>query len=267
MAKKKSKKGGKLKKLGKKIGKTIGKIGKDNSATKKDIKRIDSKIDTLIVNSNIIKTLETQITNLFSGINVNKIGWTIEPFTHDNISYDKDNIPNPNPNQHPTGLTPPVSITGGLIKQNQAHKNLYRIYNNETGIKTNEVNFLKKTELTGMDISYEAIKKQNVLLNDQIQTNKGVYSTYDKQSFYAQEKIDTYKKMNFILYLLFYACLLGLIFMMFINETFSIYTKIGIVFAFILYPYVIRIIGKMFVFLFDYSIAVIKGEVYTSRNL
>ena len=45
---------------------------------------------------------------------------------------------------------------------------------------------------------YEAIKKQNVLLNDQIQKNKGIYSTYDKQSFYAQEKIDTYKKMNFI---------------------------------------------------------------------
>ena len=126
MAKKKSKKGGKSKKAGK-----PKKIKINNSATKKDIKKIDSKIknvdskiDTLIVNSNIIKTLETQITNLFSGINVNKIGWTIEPFTHDNISYDKDYIPNPNPNQHPSGLNPPVSITGGLIKQNQAHKNL-----------------------------------------------------------------------------------------------------------------------------------------------
>lgn len=283
MAKKKSKKIGKPKKI-KKVKTT------NKSATKKDINRISSKIinvdsnvkkvhsnvknvnsnvKTLIDNSNIIKTLENKIISLFSDINVNTIGWTTakENFTYDNISYDEDNIPDVNPNQHPTGLNPPVSISGGLIKQNQAYKNLYQTYNNETGIKTNEIDFLKKTELTGMDVSYEAIKKQNILLDDQIQTNKGVYSTYDKQSFYKQEKIDTFKKMNFILYLLFYICLIGLIYMMFINETFSIYQKIGIVFAFMIYPYVIRIIEKMLIFLFDYFIAIVNGDVYNSRNL
>ena len=38
--------------------------------------------------------------------------------------------------------------------------------------------------------------------------------------------------------------------MMFINETFSIYQKIGIVFAFMIYPYVIRIIEKMLIFVY-----------------
>lgn len=163
----------------------------------------------------------------------------------------------------------------GLDKKSQAYKSLYNTYYD--GYQKDEqifrdqlkpqVDYLKKTELTGIDFSFEAVQNQNQILMNQIKDNKEKYSTDIQKVNYQSEKIDSLKSTYVFVFATFYIILLGLIYILFaVNTTMSRNIKIAIVVVFALYPFYVNVLQQLLYFLGEYIFAIMNGNVYTPNN-
>lgn len=303
MAKKNTKSKKFFKKADKKMkstaNKSVKKISKPNNNSKeitqlrKLVKELNALVDT---KSNLAisaaKTASVAVENIglklnelkrqiFAPLEGRQISAPLEGFTlsNDNLTIQQtnNNTPSITYTKPPTGKTTKIQNTdfsGGLAHIKTVYSDLYGIYHNELGVATDtiadlsaNIKYLKKTELTGLDYKYVDIKKQNELLDEQIKKTKESYSTDNQKTFFKQDKSNTLKTINFILFLSYYICLLGLAYMLIINNTIDLYVKMGIMFVLLLYPYFIRIIEKGLVFIYDYITAILGGNVYISRNL
>jgi heme/copper-type cytochrome/quinol oxidase subunit 4 len=163
----------------------------------------------------------------------------------------------------------------GLDKQSKAYKNLYNTYYDgyqkdeqifEKQLKP-QVDYLKKTELTGIDFSFDALQKQNQILTNQIKDNKEKYSIDVQKVNYQSEKITSLKATYVFIFFLFYAILLGLIYILFaVNTTMSRNIKIAIVVLFAFYPFYVNVLQQLLYFLGEYIFAIMNGNVYTPNN-
>lgn len=170
----------------------------------------------------------------------------------------------------------------GLDKKSNAYKNLYSTYYDgynkylnkyekdeqifTTQLKP-QVDYLKKTELTGIDFSFDAVQKQNQILTNQIKDNKEKYSTDIQKVNYQSEKITSLKTSYVIVFAIFYIILLGLIYILFaVNTTMSRNIKIAIVVLFALYPFYVNVLQQLLYFLGTYIFAMMNGNVYTPNN-
>jgi heme/copper-type cytochrome/quinol oxidase subunit 4 len=163
----------------------------------------------------------------------------------------------------------------GLDKKSQAYKNLYstyyggyikdeQIFNEQ--LKP-QVDYLKKTELTGLDFSFESVQKQNQILTNQIKDNKEKYSIDVQKVNYQSEKITSLKTTYVFIFILFYTILLGLIYILFaVNTTMSRNIKIAIVVLFAFYPFYVNVLQQLLYFLGEYIFAMMNGNVYTPNN-
>ena len=116
---------------------------------------------------------------------------------------------------------------------------------------------------------YKIIKAQNEILNSQIQNLKEYYTTNKSESLYKIQKVNELRKYNFILFVLYYICviILALYFFMLNRTLISFNTKIIITVLFVLYPFLIDIIEQYLYFIYLYIYAYISGIAYIPKLL
>jgi hypothetical protein len=163
----------------------------------------------------------------------------------------------------------------GLSNSSKAYQNLYGTY--YSGYKKDEsiihnqlekqADYLKKTELTGLDFSFDAVQQQNNLLTNQIKENTEIFSTDIQKVNYQSEKIISLKATYVYIFVIFYVCLVGLVYVLFaVNTTMSRNMKIAMIIVFALYPFYINILQQILYFIGAYLYAILNGNVYTSNN-
>jgi hypothetical protein len=154
---------------------------------------------------------------------------------------------------------------------NQLYQTYYGGYRKDENIIHNQlepqIDFLKKTELTGIDIAFESVKNQNNVLTGQIKDNREIYSTAMQKVNYQMEKMISLKGTNFLIFVFYYLVILYLFYVLFfVNVTITQNVKIAILVVFILYPFIIDVVQQFFYFLTRYIFAIMNGDAYTSNN-
>ena len=116
---------------------------------------------------------------------------------------------------------------------------------------------------------YKTLKAQNDLLGTQIQNIDTDYATDKSKSLYKTEKVMQLRSYNFILFIIYYICviLLALYFFLLNRSTFSFRTKIIVIVLFVVYPFMIDYIEQYGYFLYNYIYAFIGGVAYIPRLL
>jgi hypothetical protein len=109
-----------------------------------------------------------------------------------------------------------------------------------------EQEYLKTTELTGMQFAFEALKEQNNSLNNQINENVVTHSKDSSKVEYQIQQNNSMKIFNSVLLIVYGLGLLVLASILFgINARFSLVSKIGIIFVFMLFPFCFLIIQQL----------------------
>lgn len=130
-------------------------------------------------------------------------------------------------------------------------------------VENEKNNYLNKTELTGTQFQFEALKEQNNSLNNQINENTVTYSGDESKIEYQIQQNSSMKVFNSILLIIYCICFLVLASILFgINARFTLMTKIAIMVMFILFPFCFVIIQQI--------IELISGFVkknYPNRNV
>jgi glucan phosphoethanolaminetransferase (alkaline phosphatase superfamily) len=115
---------------------------------------------------------------------------------------------------------------------------------------------------------YIKVKAQNVVLSDllgtQTQNIDANYATNKSKSLYKTEKVVQLRNYNFILFIIFYICviLLALYFFLLNRTSLSFRMKIALIVFFILYPFIIDYIEQYGYFLYNYIYSYISGVAY-----
>jgi hypothetical protein len=164
--------------------------------------------------------------------------------------------------------------SSGLMNTTNAYYNMYSNYydgyqRNDEIIENNlkpQIEYLKQTELTGIDYAFESVKTQNILLDNQIKENTEKYSIDNQKIYYQSQQMSRLKTYNFFLFVLYYIVAIILIYNLFVNSNASIAIKIIIVIFVIGYPFIIDILQQLFLFMWYYITSFIKGEVYHRAN-
>ena len=159
----------------------------------------------------------------------------------------------------------------GLKPKSDAYKSLYHEYHNALVSAYRiidrhlqpSVDYLKKTELTGMDFSFETVRNENNLIKKQIKDNNVKLTTDTKKFFYQTDNFINLKSINFCLFILFYSIFVIFIYYVFINITIPFNLKIFYVLIIFLFPFYIKPLEEIswFVIVFLYSL--IFGKAYT----
>jgi hypothetical protein len=106
--------------------------------------------------------------------------------------------------------------------------------------------YLKMTELTGSQFSFEAVKEQNNSLQNQINENTATYSKDESKIEYQIQQNTSMKIFNSVLLIIYGICLLVLAVVLFgINQRFSFVTKVAIVIVFMLFPFCFLILQQL----------------------
>lgn len=164
--------------------------------------------------------------------------------------------------------------SSGLINTTDAYYKLYSNYydgyqKNDKIIENTlkpEIEFLKQTELTGIDYAFEAVKTQNNLIDNQIKENNEKYSIDGQKIYYQSQQIMRLKTYNFFMFIFYYIIALVSIYILIMSKDVAISIKIMITLLIIGYPFIIDILQQYVIFLWYYISALIKGEVYKPLN-
>lgn len=129
-----------------------------------------------------------------------------------------------------------------------------------------EIEYLSTTDLNGLMYAYTAVQQQNKTLESQIESTSDEYSTDFQKAKYANDSLESTKKINAILFFGFYILVFVFAYVVFTNASLGInipMKTIVIVVAF-LYPYWIGYIWRFIMFLSKYISALIHGTPYES---
>ena len=113
---------------------------------------------------------------------------------------------------------------------------------------------------------YLSVRNQNVVLENQIQEIKDNYSIDNRKVAYQTEQIDGFKTWNAYLFLLYYICVVFMMYIIVVRWTMSGYFKGFLIVALILYPLWIDLTEQVLFFLYNYLAAIINANAYTSNN-
>ena len=110
-----------------------------------------------------------------------------------------------------------------------------------------------------------ALTAQNEELKVVIQNMSGLYSTDDQKVNYQSAQIDSLNTINYALYIVYFALLVVIAFILLFNmPTYNIYIRGLIALLFIAFPFIIGYIEYILYIVFTYVYAILNGNVYTS---
>ena len=164
----------------------------------------------------------------------------------------------------------------GLKPESEAYQILYDNTYDEVQADKNviqnhlvpEINYLKQTELTGMDFSFESLKQQNQLIQSQIETNTENHDTDNRKVFYQGEKISSLKYTNNLLFIAYYIFLIVLIIFWFVfnRSSLSIYLKLFIFIHLIFFPWLMDWTVQFIIVMWNYMAAYTNSNPFTYEN-
>lgn len=132
---------------------------------------------------------------------------------------------------------------------------------------TEKNELLASLPISNYSISFIEVETQNKLIDNQINNIKQEYSTDTQKVNYQSEKIYTLKKINYVLFIMYYfLVLIFILVLLMYNTTFTKYFKILIVIIFLLFPFTSDILYQLIVYLYNYIHAMLNGNAYTSNN-
>jgi hypothetical protein len=175
----------------------------------------------------------------------------------------------------------PSSVVDTNFGTNSGLKEKVRVYSRSASILDNKLTdselnndkltsenaLLASLPISNYSISFIEVQTQNKLIDNQINDIKQEYSTDTQKVNYQSEKIYTLKKINYVLFIMYYFIVLifTLVLIMY-NTTFTKYFKILIVILFLLFPFMSDILYQLIVYLYNYIFAMLNGNAYTSNN-
>lgn len=254
-----------------------------------DINKLNSSISTHRNNINIYENESKIFKKKIEDPLLDKKGYYVSPpnlvpkdnFHIDENYYNRKNQPNlfyqsnldldiPVLENFTESFDTPKTYTGGLQAQTTAYQTLYNNYYNAYHkginlIQNNlqpEIDFLKLSELTGLQYAFTSVKAENDLINQQIQENNNSYSTDNKQFVYQTENLVYLKSINFVIFIIYYIAFLIFLYFMIFVKTSDIKIKIFIILIFLLYPFIIKPIEEFFYFIITFMISTLFGNVY-----
>ena len=129
---------------------------------------------------------------------------------------------------------------------------------------SNMLNIMLGKESFNSAIS-ESLTKQNAELEVVIQNMSELYSTDDQKVNYQSIQIDFINTINYVLYIVYFALLVVVAFILLFNmPTYNIYIRGLIALLFIVYPFIIGYIEYILYIVFSYVYAMLNGNVYIS---
>ena len=118
--------------------------------------------------------------------------------------------------------------------------------------------------LTASDASV-ALTNQNASLQNAIQNMDQLYSTDNQKVNYQSAQIDSLNTINYALYIVYFALLVVIAFILLFNmPTYNIYIRGLIALLFIAFPFIIGYIEYILYIVLTYVYAILNGNVYTS---
>jgi len=146
-----------------------------------------------------------------------------------------------------------------IIYGNEAERGLLNIITENSELE----NFSNIEGLVATEKTLDDVKRENKLLESQIQQNTNDYTADDTQVFYKKQQYYRQKEFNKILYFVFYILVLCFISYLFIfNATIGIYLKIFITIILSIYPFIIEYIKFGIYFLIYYLYSFVSGAPF-----
>ncbi len=126
---------------------------------------------------------------------------------------------------------------------------------------------LKNTPSGDYSVLFTAVKTQNNNIQNQINELHDTYSTDNQKANYQSEKILTLKRINYVLFIIYYMALLvlGLVLVMF-NTTLSKQKKVIIIVLLMIFPFISDILYQLLAYIYNFIYATLNGNAYTSNN-
>jgi hypothetical protein len=118
------------------------------------------------------------------------------------------------------------------------------------------------------EVDYNALVKENSILGTKVTNNKNDSLVNSRNSIFTADQSEQYKTMNSYLFILYYLCVLGFIYVLFATASFpfNIYIKIIIVVLLAGYPYYIDMITIIIMYVLTVLYNLIMGQPYKDPN-
>jgi len=130
----------------------------------------------------------------------------------------------------------------------------------------NNTSNIHKTE--EKEIDYNALVKENSILETKVTNNQNDKLTNTRNSIFTADNSENYKTINGYLFLLYYLCALGFVYVLFATTAFpfNIYLKITLVVLLAGYPYYVDLITIALMYVLTVLYKLIMGQPYKNPD-
>jgi hypothetical protein len=116
-------------------------------------------------------------------------------------------------------------------------------------------------------VLFTTVKKENEQIDKQIKELSDSYSTDNQKANYQSEKILTLKRINYVLFILYYMALLILTLVLFMyNTTMTKQKKVVIIVLLMIFPFISDILYQLLEYIYKFIYATLNGNAYTANN-
>lgn len=114
------------------------------------------------------------------------------------------------------------------------------------------------------EVDYNALVKENSILETKVTNNENDKTMNSRNSIFTAEQSEQYKTMNSYLFMLYYICALGFVYVLFATTAFpfNIYLKIIVVVLLAGYPYYIDMITIAIMYVLTVLYKLVMGQPY-----
>lgn len=176
-----------------------------------------------------------------------------------NVPYNfvKDAATNPAINNDGTGLLAAANSYGGYADSGYDKVvELDGMYND-----------LRESPQGDYAVLFTTVKKENEQIDKQIKELSDSYSTDNQKANYQSEKILTLKRINYVLFILYYMALLILTLVLFMyNTTMTKQKKVIIIITLMIFPFISDILYQILEYIYKFTYATLNGNAYTANN-
>jgi len=116
-------------------------------------------------------------------------------------------------------------------------------------------------------MSKETIDAQNTAISETAKNIDNAYSTDGRKAMYETEMMSGNNKNIFLLFCFYYALSLVVAFVLYRSTDYSNKVKVLIIFAFLLYPFVISMIELKMYNIYEFFKAFLLGTIYSSSQI
>jgi cation transport ATPase len=130
----------------------------------------------------------------------------------------------------------------------------------------NNTSNIDKTE--EKEVDYNALVKENSILETKVTNNKNDSLLNSRNSMFTAEQSEYYKTINSYLFILYYLCALGFVYVLFATAAFpfNIYLKITLVVLLAGYPYYVDMLVIGLIYILTVLYKLIMGQPYKDSN-